>query len=72
VFRVEVADGLLEVARGAAAAPDATIATDPGTLATVLWHGRRVDEARRAGALAVDGDGRAVKRFLRLFPLPAS
>jgi DNA-binding HxlR family transcriptional regulator len=72
VFRVDVADGILEVARGAAAAPDATIATDPGTLATVLWHGRRLDEARRAGALAVDGDGRAVKRFLRLFPLPAS
>jgi DNA-binding HxlR family transcriptional regulator len=69
-FRLDVADGRLEIARGSAPAPDATIETDPGTLASVLWHGRKLDDARRAGDLAIDGDRRAVTRFLGLFPLP--
>ena len=55
-----------------APAPDATIETDPGTLASVLWHGRKLDEARRAGDVAIEGDRRAVTRFLGLFPLPAA
>ena len=71
-FSVRVGDGRLEVTRGSAAAPDAIIESDPGTLATVLWHGRKVEEARRAGDLAIEGDLRAVKRFLALFQLPAS
>jgi len=70
-FRLRVADGRLEVARGAAAAPDATIETDPATLATVLWHGREPAEARRSGDLVVTGDQEAVTRFLGLFPLPS-
>jgi DNA-binding HxlR family transcriptional regulator len=69
-FHAHVAGGRIELARGGAEAPDATIETDPGTLATVLWHGRRVTEARRAGDLRTSGDAQAVKRFLRLFPLP--
>jgi DNA-binding HxlR family transcriptional regulator len=71
-FRIDVADGRLDVARGDAQAPDATIATDAGTLATVLWHGRKLDDARRAGDLAIEGDRKAVTRLLGLFPLPAS
>jgi ubiquinone biosynthesis protein UbiJ len=71
-FRLDVADGRIEVERGAAPAPDATIETDPGTLAAVLWHGRDLDEARRAGDVTIDGDHRAVTRFLALFPLPTS
>ena len=71
-FSVRVGDGRLEVTRGSAPAPDAIIESDPGTLATVLWHGRKVEEARRAGDLAIEGDLRAVKRFLALFQLPAS
>jgi DNA-binding HxlR family transcriptional regulator len=69
-FRVEVADGRIEIAHGGAAAPDATIEADPGTLASVLWHGRKLDDARRAGDLVIDGDRTAVTRFLGLFPLP--
>src|SRR4051794_2276076 len=38
VFRVAVAGGRLEAARGAADAPHAVIAAPPGTLAAVLWH----------------------------------
>ena len=71
-FALDVADGRLGVQRGGAPAADATIETDPGTLATVLWHGRALDEARRAGDVAIEGDRRAVARLLRLFPLPSS
>jgi DNA-binding HxlR family transcriptional regulator len=70
-FHLQVADGRLDVARGTAPAPDATIETDAGTLASVLWHGRSLDEARRSGALTVSGDQEAVTHLLRLFPLPA-
>ena len=69
-FRLDVGDGRIEVARGSAPAPDATIETDPGTLATILWHGRRLDAARRAGDIAIAGDRAAVTRLLGLFPLP--
>jgi alkyl sulfatase BDS1-like metallo-beta-lactamase superfamily hydrolase len=71
-FRLDVADGRIEVARGGAADPDAAIETDPGTLAAVLWHGRKLDEARRAGDLAIEGDRAAVTRLLGLFPLPTA
>jgi DNA-binding HxlR family transcriptional regulator len=70
-FALDVADGRLAVERGGAPAAEAIIETDPGTLATVLWHGRRLDEARRAGDVAIEGDRRAVTRLLRLFPLPS-
>jgi DNA-binding HxlR family transcriptional regulator len=69
-FALDVADGRLAVQRGAAPAADAIIDTDPATLATVLWHGRGLDEARRAGDLAIEGDRRAATRLLGLFPLP--
>jgi DNA-binding HxlR family transcriptional regulator len=69
-FSVRVGDGALELARGAAPAPDAIIETDPATLATVLWHGRELAEAQRSCDLSIDGDRRAAARFLRLFPLP--
>ncbi|MEN3285075.1 MAG: hypothetical protein V7607_6215 [Solirubrobacteraceae bacterium] len=69
-FRVRVADGRLDLARGVAEAPDATIDADPGALATVLWHGGKLAEARRAGGVTASGDAQAVRRFLSLFPLP--
>jgi DNA-binding HxlR family transcriptional regulator len=64
-FSARVADGRFSVARGGfdgASSPDATILTDPGTLAAVLWHGRD----RRA--LAIGGDRATAERFLGLFP----
>ena len=69
-FRIEVADGAIAVARGEAQDPDAIIDTEPGTLAAVLWHGRTLEAARRAGDLTIEGDRRAAARFLSLFPLP--
>jgi DNA-binding HxlR family transcriptional regulator/putative sterol carrier protein len=69
-FRVAVADDQLEVARGGADRADATIDTDPDTLNAVLWGGRSLADAQRSGALTIDGDKAAVKRFIRLFPMP--
>jgi DNA-binding HxlR family transcriptional regulator len=69
-FRARVADGRIEFRRGSAEAPTVTIATDPGTLANVLWHGRSIADAERAGEMAIGGDRREAKRFLGLFPVP--
>ena len=65
-FRLRVADGHFDAARGSADAPAAVIDTDPATLAEVLWHGARPSD------LTTEGDKAAVKRFLRLFPLPSA
>ena len=69
-FRIRVADGEMELARGSADAPDATVATDPGTLAEVLWHGRPQSEAEQAQQLKISGSRAAARRLLTLFPLP--
>jgi ubiquinone biosynthesis protein UbiJ len=65
-FRARVGGGELDVVRAAAERPDAKIATDPATLAAVLWHGRPINDA----AIEVQGDRQAAERFLRLFPAP--
>src|SRR4051794_9419907 len=44
-FHARVENGDLTIGRGGAEAPDATIETDPVTLAAVLWHGREGDPA---------------------------
>jgi DNA-binding HxlR family transcriptional regulator len=69
-FRAEVDDGHLEVVRGDAERSEATIETDPGTLAALVFKGRQLDEALRSGDLKLKGDRSAVARFLTLFPLP--
>jgi DNA-binding HxlR family transcriptional regulator len=69
-FRIELADDQIEVARGDADQADATIDTDPDTLAAVLWKGRPLADAQRSGRMAIGGDRAAVERFVRLFPLP--
>jgi len=69
-FRAVVAEGRFEVARGSVARPDATIETDPGTLAALVYEGRALDEALRSGSLEIEGEESAVERFLTLFPLP--
>jgi len=70
-FVAGVAGGRLTLERGRAPAADAVIATDPGTLAQILWHGRPLRDAIAAGEATVAGDRRALDRFLRSFPLPA-
>jgi len=69
-FRAHVANGAFSVSRGAAEDPLAVIDTDPGTLARVLWHGRKITAALRSGDLRIEGDRSAARRFLALFPAP--
>jgi DNA-binding HxlR family transcriptional regulator/putative sterol carrier protein len=69
-FRAEVAEGRFEVVRGVAEQPDATIETDPATLAALVYEGRPLAEALRTGDIRIEGDEAAVERLLALFPLP--
>ncbi len=67
-FAITVAASSIELQRGEPAAPDATIDTDPGTLAAVLWHGHPLESAIDSGAVRIGGSRRAARRFLKLFP----
>ncbi|HUA48979.1 MAG TPA: winged helix-turn-helix transcriptional regulator [Solirubrobacteraceae bacterium] len=69
-FEVRPAERQLDVSRGAPSDPVATIAGDPETLQQILWHGRPLHDALRAGGLTIAGDRRAAERLLGLFPLP--
>ncbi len=69
-FRAVVADGRFEIARGSADRPDATIETEPGTLAALVFGGRQLAEALRLRDIKIEGDESVVARFLTLFPLP--
>jgi putative sterol carrier protein len=70
-FRIHVADDEIEIGRGRPDQPEATITTDPDTLAALLRGGQPLSAARRSGKLAIDGDNRARERFMRLFPIPS-
>lgn len=70
-FRVEMAGGEIELERGRAAGPVATLAfPDAPTMAAVLTAQLPLEDALASGALRVDGPKQAAKRFLRLFPMP--
>ena len=58
-FHARVSDGALAITRGPADDPDATIETDPPTLAAVLWRGQ-------------DSDQPALARLRELFPIAPS
>jgi DNA-binding HxlR family transcriptional regulator len=62
-FRAHVTGGRLEVARGPAGRPAATITGEPGPLAAALWHEQPLDAD-------IEGDRDLAKRFLALFPPP--
>jgi DNA-binding HxlR family transcriptional regulator len=70
VFVAVVDGGRFEIARGSAEKPDVTIETDAATLAALVYEGRELAEALRAGEVKIEGDEAAVERFVRLFPLP--
>ena len=72
VFRARVTEGQLELERGEAPEADVTITSDPWPLGAMLWQGYALEDAERAGDATIEGDRRAARRFLALFPLPAS
>jgi DNA-binding HxlR family transcriptional regulator/putative sterol carrier protein len=69
-FYAVVADGRFEVERGSVERSDAIIESDPATLAALVYEGYPLDEAMRTGEIKIEGERRAVERFLGLFPLP--
>jgi DNA-binding HxlR family transcriptional regulator/putative sterol carrier protein len=69
-FRAEVAEGRLEIERGTAEQPDATVEADASTLAALIYDDLELDDTLSSGDLRIKGDRAAVERFLALFPLP--
>ena len=64
-FNIVVREGRFEAARGEAERPDATIRSDPGIIAGVVFGGNRLGKAVESGAVAVDGGRRAVNGLFR-------
>jgi DNA-binding HxlR family transcriptional regulator len=69
-FTAIIDDGALEITRGGGGPVDATIASDPETLTSVLWHERAIDCAVATGRLELRGDPDLTDAFLTLFPAP--
>ena len=70
-FRVDVAAGRVELERGGAEGPAATLSfPDAPTMAAVLTGQLPFGEALASGALQLRGPKQAARRFLRLFPMP--
>ena len=65
-----VRDGRFTIRRGQVEDPEAVLAGDLPRLREVLWHGRPLPEAERAGDVRVTGSRAVVRRFLKLFPAP--
>jgi DNA-binding HxlR family transcriptional regulator len=63
-FRISVADGRIEAARGEADRPDATIRTDPSTMRALVFRGRALADGLRAGDVVIEGSKRAVTRLV--------
>ncbi len=70
-FHADVADGRIDIERGAAREPDSVIESDPDTMAALVYGDGDLADALRSGKLGVQGDKAALKRFLKLFTLPA-
>jgi DNA-binding HxlR family transcriptional regulator len=64
-FNIAVKEGRFEAARGEADAPDATIRSDAGAIAGVVFGGKRLGKAVEAGEVEVDGSRRAVNALFR-------
>ncbi len=72
VFEVRVQDGRCFTRQGASSSPRSATATftlGVGTLNALLLEGLAAEDALRTGQVKVDGDPRALERFLSMFRL---
>ena len=69
-FAVRVMGGELDLSRGEVTNPVVAIETDPGILAALLTGGLPLEEALSSGAASIEGSGRDIRHFLKLFPMP--
>jgi HxlR-like helix-turn-helix protein/SCP-2 sterol transfer family protein len=66
-FRIQVSDGRFEAEQGEAEDPEATIRSDPNTIASVVFDGKRLAKAMDSGDLEIEGSRRAVNALFRSF-----
>jgi DNA-binding HxlR family transcriptional regulator/putative sterol carrier protein len=64
-FTVAVKGGQFEASRGEADRPDATIRSDPDSIASVVFGENRLTKAMEAGDVEVDGSRQAVRELFR-------
>jgi DNA-binding HxlR family transcriptional regulator len=64
-FKIAVKEGEFEAAHGEAESPDATISSDPGAIASVVFAGKTLGKAVKAGEVVIDGSRRAVNALFR-------
>jgi DNA-binding HxlR family transcriptional regulator len=64
-FNIAVKGGRFEASLGEAEGPDATIRSDPNTLASVVFGGNRLGKAVDSGRVEVDGSRQAVRALFR-------
>ena len=69
-FLGHIADGGVELARGAPEGADVIFTAAPPVLAAAIYGGQKLDALEQAGALRVEGDRTLAERFVTLFPLP--
>jgi DNA-binding HxlR family transcriptional regulator/putative sterol carrier protein len=69
-FRVDVAEGRIDIARGAPERPDAVIEAGVGTLRRLVFGERQLAGAQSAGTVEVEGDQEAAERLMGLFARP--
>jgi len=69
-FVARLRKGRMEISRGEPDEPDFVIASDPMTVASIIYGGRPIADAEAAGAFHLTGDRALAARFVILFPLP--
>ncbi|MBN9561018.1 MAG: transcriptional regulator [Alphaproteobacteria bacterium] len=70
-FTAHLADGHIEIARGALDNVDAIFTGAPPVLAAAIYGGQSLESLEQADALRVEGDRALALRFMALFPLPS-
>lgn len=66
-FAIGIDGGELDLRRGGGSTPEISMTTTPAVLAEVLWHGRALDDAVRAGDAEFDGDAQALESLFDVF-----
>jgi len=69
-FLAHLAEGRIEIARGALDAADLVFTGTPPVLAGAIYGGQPLEALEGAGALEIRGDRALAERFIGLFPLP--
>src|SRR5919199_849173 len=64
-YEIRVVGGGFEAERGESRRPDATIQTDPDSLASVVFGGRKLADAVKEGKVELEGNRRAVNALVR-------